>query len=60
MHLVKSQLPVLTQQRLFRLQADVRMLRTMTRDEVLTVYRELEWVRDELSRILDRADGKSI
>jgi hypothetical protein len=60
LRLAKTELPVLTQQRVIRMQLDMRMLRTMKAAEIRAVYSELEWVRDELSRLLDHADDKQV
>jgi hypothetical protein len=37
---------------------DVRLLATLTRAEASAVYGDIEMVRDILSLVLDRADGK--
>jgi hypothetical protein len=60
LRLAKTELPVLTQQRVIRMQLDMRMLRTMSAPEIRAVYSELEWVRDELSRLLDHANDKQV
>lgn len=46
-------------QRVTRLMLDVKALTTLTGPQARAVYQELESVRDVLSIILDRADGKS-
>jgi hypothetical protein len=38
---------------------DVEALTELTAPQARAVYRELEMIRDVLSLILDRADGKS-
>lgn len=38
---------------------DAVALRKLSRAEVRAIYDKLETVRDALSRILDRADGKN-
>lgn len=48
-----------TKQRMIRVMADVVQLKKLTAAEARALYRELEVTRDALSRILDRADGKS-
>lgn len=56
--LVHSQPPIDVQIRLIRMLADALILRELSRAEAKAVYREIEMVRDELSKTLDRADGK--
>ena len=48
----------MTEMRLTRVMADVVQLKKLTPAEARAIYRELELVRDALSTILDRADGK--
>lgn len=58
--LVHSGLPVAQEQRLLRVYRDVGILRAgLTRAQIRTEYKTLEAVRDELSRMLDKADGKN-
>jgi hypothetical protein len=57
--LAKTELDAMTQQRMVRLRNDVVRLAAMTNAEVRAVYGELEACRDELSKLLDRADGKN-
>jgi hypothetical protein len=45
-------------QRMQRMLMDVRALSRLTKVQAQSVHEELELVRDALSRILDRADGK--
>lgn len=56
--LVHSAPSPVIQKRLTRMMMDVRLLATLTRAEARTLYDEIETVRDALSLILDRADGK--
>ena len=56
--LVHSEPGPVMQKRLTRLMMDARLLATLTRAEAKAAYGELETVRDILSKILDRADGK--
>jgi hypothetical protein len=56
--LAKTELNVMTQQRMIRLRNDIVALRTLSNPEIRAVYSELEALRDELSKLLDRADGK--
>jgi hypothetical protein len=58
--LVKTDLHPDVQQRVIRMQQDVRRLSEMSGPEVRAVYHELEWVRDEFSKLLDRADAKRL
>jgi hypothetical protein len=58
--LIKSDLPPNEQQRLIRIQLDAYMLQRLTDAQARCVYSELECVRDALSRILDRLDGKHV
>lgn len=53
-----SQPPLETNKRITRVRLSVKLLRTLTTAEVRAVYADLEEVRDMLSQILDRADGK--
>jgi hypothetical protein len=48
-----------TQERLIRVMLDVRALGRLTPAQTRAIYSELEDIRDLLSRLLDRADGKS-
>jgi hypothetical protein len=57
--LVHNQPPPDLKLRMNRLLSDVLVLRALPRSDVRGVYDELEMVRDELSRILDRCDDKS-
>jgi hypothetical protein len=58
--LVYSGLPVAQEQRLMRVIRDVCILRAaLTRAQIRTEYATLEKARDELSRMLDKADGKN-
>jgi hypothetical protein len=53
-------MPAHQKQRLTRLMTDVLRLREqLTRAQIRTVYQELEAVRDALSNLLDKADGKN-
>jgi hypothetical protein len=56
--LVKTDLHPDEQKRLIRMRHDVRWLMTWTAPEVRAVYDEIEAMRDLLSRILDKVDGK--
>jgi hypothetical protein len=53
-----SQPPKEIERHLARLKLGAKMMRTMTMAEVRAVYGDLEEVRDILSQVLDRADGK--
>jgi hypothetical protein len=56
--LAKTDVSPQLKQRVIRLEADVVMLRALTSAEIRGIYDYLETARDELSRILDKADGK--
>ena len=56
--LAKTDLNAMTQQRMIRLRNDIVALRALSNPEIRAVYSELEALRDELSKLLDRADGK--
>lgn len=58
--LVHSAPSPVMQKRMTRLLADARIVATLTRAEAKALYQELETVRDILSRVLDRADGKGL
>jgi hypothetical protein len=58
--LAKTDLTPLTQQCMVRFQRDMKLLQKLTSPEVRAVYHELEWVRDELSKLLDKADHKHV
>jgi N-glycosylase/DNA lyase len=45
--------------RMIRVMSDVVQLKKLSAAEARILYRDLEATRDALSRILDRADGKS-
>jgi hypothetical protein len=57
--LIKSEPHADEQRRIIRMLVDVRALEhLLTRAQVRSVYGELEQIRDTLSQMLDRADGK--
>jgi hypothetical protein len=58
--LIHSALHPQDEQRIVRIRNDVRALEALlTRAQVRAVYQQLELARDMLSRMLDKADGKS-
>jgi hypothetical protein len=57
--LVHSQPTADLKTRVTRMEMDAVALRKLSRAEVRAIYDKLETVRDALSRILDRADGKN-
>lgn len=60
MELVHSEPPPEMEQRVLRLRSDAMMLAAMmTNAQARTAYPILERARDDLSSILDRADGKA-
>jgi hypothetical protein len=56
--LVKTDLHPNEQQRMTRMRHDVRAILQMTIPELRAVYDEIEAMRDALSRVLDKVDGK--
>ncbi|WP_340667939.1 hypothetical protein [Bradyrhizobium ottawaense] len=59
--LVHSAPSVEMEQRVLRLQADARALKdTMTRSQARTVFLILQDARDNLSRVLDRAEWEGV
>lgn len=58
--LIKSELLPMTQQRLTRMLADVRALKKLPPPELRAGYGEVEAVRDGLSELLDKMDGKNV
>jgi hypothetical protein len=58
MYLAKTTITPVLEQRVFRMMADVKMLRGLTVAEVRAIYADIEKVRDQLSDILDNCDGK--
>jgi FtsZ-binding cell division protein ZapB len=50
----------ITQKRLMRLRVDTRALHAMSIEEVKENYDLLERVRDHISEVLDKADGKHV
>jgi transcriptional regulator NrdR family protein len=57
--LVHSKLPAAQAQRVTRLMMDfLRLREELTWVQVRTVYKELETVRDGISKLLDKVDGK--
>jgi hypothetical protein len=58
--LAKSEVTPLMQERMSRMLQDTLMLSTLKPAEARAIYTELETVRDALSVILDKADGKHV
>jgi hypothetical protein len=58
--LVKTSPPPLLEQRVIRMEADARKLQALSAAEIRAVYANIETTRDVLSRLLDKADGKSV
>ena len=57
--LIHTTLGPLTEQQIVRLYHDTRALRAkLTKAEALTAYEVIQHARDNLSAVLDRADGK--
>jgi hypothetical protein len=60
LRLAKTEINTMQQQRLTRMMQDTLALSKLSPAEIRAAYAELETIRDALSRMLDRADGKSI
>jgi hypothetical protein len=58
--LIKSGVAPLMKERITRMMQDTLRLSKMTMPEIRAVYSELETVRDALSALLDKADGKHV
>jgi hypothetical protein len=58
--LVVSDTQPSTEQRITRIYSDTRALRHFDAAEIRRYYAVLEHARDELSRLLDRTDGKHV
>lgn len=58
--LAKTELPPLTEQRLIRMMKDVVILCDQPAAEIRAAYDTIEQIRDALSRLLDRVDGKHV
>lgn len=58
-HLVYSNdTPPTTDQRILRMLSDIIVISALTGAEIKPYYTEIERMRDRLSSLLDRADGK--
>ena len=60
LHLVSDNLPPTTMQLMARLALDARMATRIPIEEVRTHYANIEYARDLLSAILDKADRKNV
>jgi hypothetical protein len=58
--LVKTELPVMTEQLLTRMLKDTLRVRDLSIAEIRTAYDAVEAMRDTFSRMLDKADGKDV
>lgn len=58
--LVACEMLPLTQQRLTRMIADVKTLERLPEGEKRAAYDAIEKMRDKLSQLLDRMDGKHV
>lgn len=58
--LIKSEISPLMKQRLTRVMQDTLQFSKMTRAEIRAVYSEIEIIRDALSALLDKVDGKHV
>lgn len=58
--LAKTELRAMTALRLTRMMMDVVALQSIAPTEVRAAYESIEAMRDDLSKILDKADGKTV
>lgn len=58
--LIKTTLRPSTEMRLTRMLKDTLLLRELSAAEIKAAYSELEAMRDALSNMLDKADGKNV
>jgi hypothetical protein len=58
--LIKSELRPMTAERLLRMRNDTQALINTPLAEVRAAYEPIEAVRDALSKLLDRVDGKHV
>jgi hypothetical protein len=58
--LVKTELTAMTETRLTRVMLDVKHLQKTPHTELRAAYTTLEAIRDSLSEMLDRMDGKHV
>jgi len=56
--LIKTEMRATTKERLYRMMLDVKALQRMERSELRAAYEYLEAIRDEVSKLLDKVDGK--
>jgi hypothetical protein len=56
--LIKTEMGPLTKERLYRMMLDVKAVQKLTLPEQRAAHEYLEVIRDEISRLLDRMDGK--
>jgi hypothetical protein len=60
LQLAKTQPSEATLQRMTRMLLDAKAFQSLTRPEIRALYDEIEAVRDALSRLLDKVDGKHV
>jgi hypothetical protein len=58
--LITDKLDETTKERIGRMVQDVGALKELSTAQIRTAYFILEPIRDELSKLLDRADGKHV
>jgi hypothetical protein len=58
--LVKTELPVMTEQLLTRMLKDTIRVRDLPASEIRAAYDAIEAIRDTFSRLLDKVDGKDV
>ena len=56
--LIQNEIAPSLERLVIRMQSDVLLLRCLPIRDVKAIYNELEELRDALSKILDKADGK--
>jgi hypothetical protein len=58
LRLAKTEINTMMQQRLTRMMQDTLTLSKLSKPEIRAVYSDIEAIRDALSGLLDKVDGK--
>lgn len=58
--LITTELTPMTKERLYRMMLDVKVLQKLPLSEARAGQEYIEAIRDELSKLLDRMDGKNV
>jgi hypothetical protein len=58
--LISSEAAPTTEKRIVRMRLEARVLAVLKTAEIKRYYDQIEFIRDQLSQLLDRADGKQI